>query len=235
MLSLLPSLQRTLAHSPRPAIVSPLLSRQRRFQSTVAKCPSCSAPLPSNLPACKSCWSIYPLPPKTTHHQLLDVPYDPNPFIVDPKALKSHFQRAQAVCHPDSWASKSPKYTDLAHTLSSRVNEAYRCLLDPLTRAEYILELNGLKMSETDQVDDMEFMAEIMEAREAIDDAEPTDKATIHELQEQNQEHIRQTLKELEGLIGRHEWKEVKGAAIKLRYLRGIDRAIINWLSVHSN
>jgi len=46
-------------------------------------------------------------------------------------------------------------------------------------------------------------------------------------------EHIRETLRELEILVGKEEWKEVKGAAIKLRYLRGIERAIINWLAVH--
>lgn len=74
----------------------------------------------------------------------------------------------------------------MAHTLSSRLNEAYQTLLRPLARAEYILERNGYSLSERDQVDDMAFMMEIMEARETIDEASPDDKSSIEALIEEN-------------------------------------------------
>lgn len=61
---------------------------------------------------------------------------------------------------------------DVAQALSAGVNEAYQCLLKPLSRAEYILGQHHIFLSEKDQVDDLEFMSEIMEARETIDDAE---------------------------------------------------------------
>ena len=48
---------------------------------------------------------------------------------------------------------------DLAHSLCSRRNKTCQCLLHPLPRAEYILEKNGLQTDETDQVEDIEFMA----------------------------------------------------------------------------
>lgn len=73
----------------------------------------------------------------------------------------------------------------MAQALSARVNHAYQTLLHPLARAEYILERNHVPISEGDQVQDMMFMAEIMEARETIDDAE--DPAEVHALFDENE------------------------------------------------
>ena len=62
-----------------------------------------------------------------------------------------------------------------AQALSARVNEAYSCLLKPLSRAEYILARHHIPISEEDQVDDLDFMSEIMEARETIAEAQDGD------------------------------------------------------------
>jgi molecular chaperone HscB len=72
------------------------------------KCPSCSRPLASPIPACTNCWSIFSLSPEVTYHELFGLPYEPNPFAVDLVALKQRFRQAQAVCHPDTWTSKGP-------------------------------------------------------------------------------------------------------------------------------
>ena len=144
--------------------------------------------------------SIAPLPANTTHHQVLGIPENKNPFVIDLADLKNRFRAAQASVHPDVWAAKSPvrlsnplldllcfivqREQDLAHTLSSRVNEAYQTLLNPLARAEYILQLNGHPMSEHDQVHDLEFMATIMDARELIEGAE--DPSSLEQLVRRN-------------------------------------------------
>jgi hypothetical protein len=89
----------------RPSISQQLV----RWNSNVhPMCPSCSQPLPSSLLACPSCWSIFPLPANISHHQVFSLPDEPNPFVVDLSTLKSRFLRAQAACHPDAWASKTP-------------------------------------------------------------------------------------------------------------------------------
>lgn len=74
---------------------------------------------------------------------------------------------------------------EVAQALSARVNHAYQTLLDPLLRAEYILERNQLPVAESESVQDMMFMAEIMEARETIDEAE--DSSQVQELYEENE------------------------------------------------
>ncbi|KAF8203656.1 hypothetical protein BJ912DRAFT_940646 [Pholiota molesta] len=222
-IALRPSLAPTRALLPRRA---PLIAR---FQSTArptTPCPSCGRPLASNLPACTACWSIHPLPPNVTHHELFGLPVDPNPF--------QRFREAQASCHPDAWASKSSKEGDLAHTLSSRLNEAYQTLLHPLARAEYVLAQNGYQMSESDQAEDMAFMAEIMEAREAIDDATSENVYAVEEILESNEENIKATIEQIRRLAEIQQWTEMKGATIRLRYLEGIKRAASRWIDKHT-
>jgi len=73
---------------------------------------------------------------------------------------------------------------DIAQGLSAQVNEAYQALLRPLPRAEYILSQNDMPLSEHDQVTDTAFMMEIMDSREAIDDAE--ERTEVMNLMDEN-------------------------------------------------
>jgi len=172
-----------------------------RFFSNLS-CPSCHKALPSNIPACTSCWSISPIASNISHHALFGLPYEPNPFSIHLPTLKQRFRQAQAACHPDTWATRNPvcyskvpshvhspisyqkTQQDLAHTLSSRLNEAYQCLSRPLPRAEYILERNGAHTTESDSLEGAPFMLRIMEAREVIDEATPQDCNEIERLTE---------------------------------------------------
>jgi len=90
-------------------------------------------------------------------------------------------------------------------------------------------------------------MANIMDAREVIDDATPENKGDVEALIESNQrmflltpfpvsaysslsENITRTIGELTSLIEKREWALVKSATIRLRYLQGIDRAAKKWI-----
>lgn len=191
------------------------------------KCPNCAAILPSLLPACTNCWHISHLPSNTRLHDIFGLPYHPNPFAIDVVTLKQKFREAQAICHPDSWASRGSNKQDVAQALSSRINEAYQRLLRPLPRAEYLLECHQHPISEGDQVDNMEFMSEIMQTRETIEEA--VDKDVIESLIDENRAKMQETVKELEALVGQEQWERVKEAAVRLRYLEGIDRAAKRW------
>ncbi|KAF8640373.1 hypothetical protein AX17_000044 [Amanita inopinata Kibby_2008] len=199
--------------------------------ASARSCPSCHHPLSSSLPACTNCWNIFPLPSDVTHHQLFNLPYHPNPFSVNTALLKKRFREAQAVCHPDAWSSKGSHKEDVAQALSARLNGAYQSLLNPLSRAEYILERNQLGMSEADQVNDVAFMSHIMEAREVIEESE--DENEIVRLAEENDAHIQETVGEIERLVGQQDWEGVKAATIRLRYLEGIERAAKRWMESH--
>lgn len=169
----------------------PLLQRASiRFYSSSPSslCASCATPLPTRLPACPKCFQIE-RPIKTyDYYELLETPKSPNPFVINEGQLKNNFRRIQRYVHPDLWAShgevrhaKSNSFlpanaifqdkTLAARDLSGLVNEAYNTLLQPLSRIHYILSQHNLGVSETDQLDDPRLITEVIDIREALDDA----------------------------------------------------------------
>lgn len=175
---------------------------QRNYSETSGRsktCPSCSAPLPTALPVCSNCTYIAPIPESMTYHEMLGAPYEPNPFAVDVQQLKNQFRAVQAVVHPDRWVSRPPvscitqvsvsqnlkdccykEQQAIAAAMSSRINEALHRLSNPLRRAEYILAREGFAGEESDKLDDMELLMEVMEARESLANAQsPEEVAEI--------------------------------------------------------
>ncbi len=65
----------------------------------------------------------------------------PQRFGCDPISLENAYRRLQTEVHPDRFASGSEQEKRLALQSSARVNEAYRALKDPVSRAQYLLSL----------------------------------------------------------------------------------------------
>lgn len=94
-------------------------------------------------------------------------------FDIDLGELDQRFQQLQRVLHPDKFASSSDAERRWSVQAASRVNEAYQTLKQPLKRANYMLELQGLMLNEeTDTQMDPMFLMEQMELREALGDVE---------------------------------------------------------------
>jgi molecular chaperone HscB len=83
-------------------------------------------PLSSTVPACTNCWNLFSISPDISHHELLGLPYEPNPFVVDLDALKQRFRQAQAACHPDTWASRGPVRVAVPYHLKLLVDSLNR-------------------------------------------------------------------------------------------------------------
>ena len=59
---------------------------------------------------------------------------------------------------------------NIAATISSHINDAYKVLSHPITRAEYILTLNGSPCSSEDHPNmDPDFLSDIMDINEDLD------------------------------------------------------------------
>lgn len=65
-----------------------------------------------------------------------------------------------------------------------------------------------------------------MQAREEIDSVQSGNPERLHGLRDQNDAKISQLVKMIEGLVAKDDWRETKSAAVRLKYLDGIDQAI---------
>lgn len=153
--------------------------------------------------------------------------YSPNPFVVDPSQLKDRFRDLQRVIHPDKWSGRGSGIQEIAAELSSVVNKAYGTLLNPFSRAEYIMRLEDIHISETESLDDPGLITEVMEAREELDSAESREE--VDRIQAENGAKIDELLPEISDAISSKDWDAAKNATIKLKYLQGIHAAAEAW------
>lgn len=67
---------------------------------------------------------------------------------IDTAALEKSFYAQSRRLHPDRFAAKPAAEQEAALAASSRLNDAYRTLRDPIARTEYLLGLEGVQLEE---------------------------------------------------------------------------------------
>ncbi|HEX4154457.1 MAG TPA: Fe-S protein assembly co-chaperone HscB [Acidobacteriaceae bacterium] len=72
----------------------------------------------------------------------------PRHLNVDTAALEKAFYSQSRKLHPDRFASRPQSDQEAALAASSRLNDAYRTLKDPIARTEYLLSLEGIQLEE---------------------------------------------------------------------------------------
>ncbi|KAF8445939.1 hypothetical protein L210DRAFT_3758111 [Boletus edulis BED1] len=205
------------------------LAQRRGYGVGSRRCPSCGSRLPTALPVCPGCRYVWGLEESVTHHELLGLPYGPNPFVVDRGELKRRFLEAQRLCHPDGWATRSGRDKDAAAAVSNAVNRAYQTLLSPMERIGYVLGRNGKEVGEGEQVEDMGLIMEVMEAREAIEQSEGEVLVKLRETNDgeyYDLSKIKGALGEIEAAVGVEDWTGAKRWAVRLKYLLAIGDAL---------
>jgi molecular chaperone HscB len=95
----------------------------------------------------------------------------PAAFSLDRAQLDLQWKSLQREAHPDRFASEGAAAQRIAMQWSVRINEAYNRLKDPLKRAAYLCELNGVAVNaENNTSMPSAFLMQQMEWREALDD-----------------------------------------------------------------
>lgn len=88
---------------------------------------------------------------------------------LDTALLAQRYRELQQVVHPDRHAAGTAAEHLLAVQWSARLNEAYQCLRDPLRRAQYLLQLQGVDASsEATFQGDRAFLLQQMDWRERL-------------------------------------------------------------------
>lgn len=105
-------------------------------------------------------------------------------FEVDLEDLQKRWKTRAAQVHPDRYVSGSPAEKRVAMQWSAEINEGYRVLKDPVSRARYICEINGHPVSDRPGSKlDAAFLEQQMRWREALEDiresATPSSQSSV--------------------------------------------------------
>jgi molecular chaperone HscB len=142
-------------------------------------------------------------------------------FALEGEALERSYHDIQSRVHPDRFAHAGDAERRASLQWTTRVNEAYRTLKDPVQRARHLLELHGVDVAfETNTAMPPEFLMQQMELREALENAK--DPAALDALRKD----LRKMRDALEGQIGEtiDKKKDYAGAAGLVRKLQFLDK-----------
>ncbi len=141
-------------------------------QAHPARCSKCEKIMTTPL-ACDFCHALFPQAAAANDYfQMLGVPRQ---FDLDEKLLHEKFLALNRHAHPDFHAEETPEVQQLSLQVSATVNDAYRTLNDPASRADYLLTLLGGKTSADDKSVPDGFLETMMMMQEEISDATTAD------------------------------------------------------------
>ncbi len=145
----------------------------------------------------------------------------PRRHALDRGALDTRWRALQGEAHPDRFAVEGAAARRVAMQWSVRINEAYQRLKDPLERAAYLCELNGVPVeAETNTAMPPSFLVQQMEWREALDEAQGVD--AVQALAREVREERDTGLAALGVLLD--EAHDYAGAAAQIRALMFVER-----------
>jgi molecular chaperone HscB len=147
----------------------------------------------------------------------------PAQFDVDLTELGTRYLELQKQFHPDNFAASSERDRMLAVQQAATINDAYHSLKQPLLRAEHLLALRGLKMSQEQRsFTDNTFLMQQMELREQLAEiphaADPA--AAVADLERELKQCRRGLLQQLSALLGSHHTDADLQAADVVRKLK---------------
>jgi molecular chaperone HscB len=108
---------------------------------TLQVCRDCGGGAPIDAHFCPQCTKILSLGRHGDYFAFLGLPRKLN---VDPVELERRFRDLSRQFHPDYFYNASPAERRASLERSSYLNDAYRTLKNPVSRVEYLLEVEGL-------------------------------------------------------------------------------------------
>ena len=142
----------------------------------------------------------------------------PAALDLEPATLDRAYFTLQRQWHPDRFVARPPAERARASTEAAGLNDAYRTLKDPLSRAVYLAGLNGVDLpGDGKTIDDPDLLMEAMEAREALHEAATPE--AVDGLAAQARHDMQQGIAGLGTLFLRHDKAAIRKALLRLRYL----------------
>ncbi len=140
-------------------------------------------------------------------------------LALDAADLESRFHRLSRQLHPDRYARATPAERERALEASAVLNDAYRTLRDPVSRAEYVLKQQGLEQSKAAPP---ELLDEVFELNMALEELRGGDDSVRPQLEAARERFLalrRETDDALAALFSAHDRSGMGSVSADLRSL----------------
>ena len=148
----------------------------------------------------------------------------PPAYALETEALERSYRDIQSRVHPDRFAHAGDAERRASLQWTTRVNEAYRTLKDPVQRAKHLLDLNGVDVAfETNTQMPSDFLLQQLQLREELEEA-------IHKKDAAGLDRMRARLRSQQQALGAQiaaaidDTKDYRGAADLVRKLMFLDK-----------
>ncbi|ORY47488.1 Co-chaperone Hsc20 [Rhizoclosmatium globosum] len=170
------------------------------------------------------CGAIQPVHPQSSFFTILG--FSDATFAIDQKDLKLRFHNLQKQVHPDKQAHLDEKERIYSDKQSTFLNKAYQTLRSPLSRAKYLLHLNGIHIDEGDSKTGMSptDLMRIMDIWEAIE--EVSSKSDLDVLVRENEERIAKEIEILAKVFPEGDLVKAKEATVRLQYWNSLKQRL---------
>jgi molecular chaperone HscB len=149
---------------------------------------------------------------------------------LDTEDLKARFYQRSRQWHPDRFSRASAEEQEKALEMTSVLNDAFRTLRDPISRAEYFLKESGIELSKEAPP---ELLEEVFELNMALEELRDGDESAGPQLIEARARFVemRKVIDQQLGAAGdRGELDEVRALLNRRRYISNLIRDVENVL-----
>jgi len=142
----------------------------------------------------------------------------PAALELEPATLDRAYFARQRQWHPDRFVAKPADERARASAEAAALNDAYRTLKDPLSRAIYFATLKGVELpGDGKTIDDPDLLMEVMDAREELQEASSVGE--VDALAAFAREDLEKGLATLPLLFLANDKPAIRKTLLRLRYL----------------
>jgi molecular chaperone HscB len=162
-------------------------------------------------------------------------------LALDPDDLKKRFYDRSRQWHPDRFSRGTSDEKQKSEEMTAVLNDAFRTLRDPVSRAEYFLRESGLELSKDAPP---ELLEEVFELNMALEELRSGDEAARSQLvsaQERFTTMQGEADANLAGFFARYDQKpdravleQIRAALNRRKYVSNLLRDVEKELNVHS-
>ncbi len=160
---------------------------------------------------------------------------------LDPDDLKKRFYERSRQWHPDRFSRASPQEQQRALDMTALLNDAFRTLRDPVSRAEYFLKQRGFELSKDAPPELLEEVFELNMALEELRGGDESARAHLAEAESRFAGMRAEIDQALGSLYQKHDatpdpqvLDEIRGLLNRRRYISNLVREVEKELNVHA-